>query len=167
VPSVPPWNLRPTFEAQTCETGTNGFEAQTTKLPASSVLHMHPLVTQHVSPPSSTGCPPSPLEPRSTHTSAVLTRSTRSLSCTPAFVIVPDVSHLSWSPGLLVPQSKLHFCPSPLPVNRHGTSLLDLHLAVDHRLRALHLHTASQETCCTTQLTSWLAHKLSLDCGSR
>jgi hypothetical protein len=49
----------------------------------------------------------------------------------------------------LVPRSKPHVHPSPLPVHRHGISLLDLHLAVDHRLRAPHLHNTSQETCRT------------------
>ena len=53
-----------------------------------------------------------------------------------------------------------HVRPSPLPVHRHGMSLLDLHLAIDHRLRAPHLRTTSQEKCCTTQLTPWLVHKL-------
>jgi hypothetical protein len=36
---------------------------------------------------------------------------------------------------------------TPGPSARHV--LLDLHLAVDYRLRALHLHTTSQETCRT------------------
>jgi len=62
--------------------------------------------------------------------------------------------------SLLVPQSKPHVHPSPLLVHRHGTALLDLHLAVDHRIRPPHLRTTSQEICCTTQLTQWLVHKL-------
>jgi hypothetical protein len=78
-----------------------------------------------------------------------LTRSTRSLPCTLALVNVLDVSHCSWSPSLLVPRSKPRVRPSPLPVHRHDTSLLDLHLAVDHRLRAPHLHNTSQVTCRT------------------
>jgi hypothetical protein len=77
-----------------------------------------------------------------------------------------DVSHHDWSPDLLVPRSKPHVCPSQLPIHRHGTSLLDLHLAVDHRLRALHLRTTIQVTCCTTQFTSWLVHKLNPRCES-
>ena len=69
--------------------------------------------------------------------------------------------------SLLVPQSKPHACPSPLLVHRHGMALLDLHLAVDHRLRPPHLRTTSQETYCTTQLTPWLVHKLNPRCESR
>jgi hypothetical protein len=72
----------------------------------------------------------------------------------------PSVNHRGWSPGLLVPQSKHRVCPSPLSVHRHSTSLLDLYLAINHRLRAPHLHITSQETCCTTQLTPWLVHRL-------
>ena len=56
----------------------------------------------------------------------------------------PSVSHYGWLPDLLVPRSKPHIRPSPLPVHRHGTSLLDLHLAVDHRLQAPHLCTTSK-----------------------
>jgi len=82
-------------------------------------------------------------------TSAVLTWSTRSLPCTLALVDVPDVSHRSWSSGLLVRRSKPHVHPSPLQVHRHDTSLLDLLLAIDHRLRAPQLNTTSQETCRT------------------
>jgi hypothetical protein len=88
-------------------------------------------------------------EPRSTCTSSVLTQSTRSLPCTLALVDVLDVSHRGWSPGLLAPQSKPHVRPSPLIVHRYGTSLLDLHPAVDHHLRAPYLHNTSQETCRT------------------
>ena len=62
--------------------------------------------------------------------------------------------------SLLVPQSKPHVRPSLLMVHRHGMALLDLHLAIDHRIRPPHIHTTSQETCCTTQLTPWLVHKL-------
>jgi hypothetical protein len=62
----------------------------------------------------------------------------------------PSVSHRGWSPGLLVPWSKPHVRPSPLLVHWHGTSLLDLHLTVDHCVRAPHLQTTNQETCCTT-----------------
>ena len=69
--------------------------------------------------------------------------------------------------SLLVPQSKPHVRPSPLLVHRHGMVLLDLHLAIDHSLRAPHLRTTSQETCCTTQLTPWLFHKLNPRCESR
>jgi hypothetical protein len=46
----------------------------------------------------------------------------------------PSVSHRGWSPGLLDPRSKPHIHPSPLPVHRHDTSLLDLYLTIDHRL---------------------------------
>jgi hypothetical protein len=60
---------------------TNGFETQTTKPPASSVLHTHP-PTRHVSLPSLTAHPPSPPKPRSTRTSTVLTQPTWSLLCT-------------------------------------------------------------------------------------
>jgi hypothetical protein len=121
------------------------------KLPnplTSSVLHTRP-PPRRVSPPSSTGRPPSPPESRSTRTSAVLTRSIWSLSYTLALVDVPDVSHHDWSPGFLVHWSKPHVCPSPLPVHQHGTSLFNLHLTVDHCLRTPQLHNISQKTCCT------------------
>ena len=62
--------------------------------------------------------------------------------------------------SLLIPQSKPHVRPSLLLVHQLGMALLDLHLAIDHRLRAPHLRTTSQETYCTTQLTPWLVHKL-------
>jgi hypothetical protein len=88
-------------------------------------------------------------EPRSTCAFSVLTRSTRSLPCALTLVDVPDVRHHGWSPGLLVPLSKPHVRPSPLPVRRRGTYLLDLLLAIDHRLQAPHLHNTSQETCRT------------------
>ena len=67
VPSIPPRNLRP------------GFEAQTRKPSAGSVLHTRsrPSDACHHR-PRPVG-PPSPPEPRSTHASAVLTRSTPSL----------------------------------------------------------------------------------------
>ena len=95
--------------------------------------------------------------------STVLTWSTRSLPCTLALVDVPDVSHYSWSPGLLVHQSKPHVRPSPLQVHQHGTSLLDLHLAVDHRLRAPQLNTTSQETCLTHSFRHGnVSHQLNL-----
>jgi hypothetical protein len=55
--------------------------------------------------------------------SSILTRSTWSLPCTLALVDVPDVSHRSWSPGLLVPWSKPHVHASPLSIHRHGMSL--------------------------------------------
>jgi hypothetical protein len=55
----------------------------------------------------------------------------------------PDVNHRGWSPGLLVPQSKPHVRPSLLLVHRHGTFLLDLYLAIDHRLRTPYLHITS------------------------
>jgi hypothetical protein len=124
---------------------TDGFEAQTTKPSASSVLHTRPRHSTRVT--TLTGRPPSPPEPRSTRTSAVLTRSTRSLPCILALVDVPDVSYCGWSPDLLVPQSKPHVRLSLLLVHWHNTSLLELHLTVDHCLRAPHLHTTSQETC--------------------
>jgi hypothetical protein len=151
--SVPPRNLHLGFEAQTLKPATDGFETQTTKPAREERTPYASPAARHVSPPSSTGQPPKSSEPRSTCTSSVLTRSTRSLPCTLAPADVPDVSHRSWLPGLLVPQSKPHVRPSPLPVRRYGTSLLDLHLAINHRLRASHLHTTSQETCRTTQLT--------------
>ena len=57
----------------------------------------------------------------------------------------PSVSHRDLSPSLLVPRSKPHVRPSLLPVHQHGTSVLDLHLAVDHRLRAPHLRTKPRD----------------------
>ena len=65
--------------------------------------------------------------------------------------------------GYLVRQSKPHVRPSPLQVHRHGTSLLDLHLAVDHRLRAPQLNTTSQETCRTHSFRHGnVSHQLNL-----
>ena len=101
----------------------DGFEAQTTKPSASSVLHTRP--------PPLDACHLHPRPPghqvfqslRSTCASTILTRSTRSLPCTLRFSMSPDVSHRGWLPGLLVPRSKLHICPSPLPVHRHNTDL--------------------------------------------
>jgi hypothetical protein len=55
--------------------------------------------------------------------------------------------HIQLPPSLLVQA----LCrPPPLPVRRYGTSLFNLHLVIDHCLRAPHLHITSQETCCTT-----------------
>jgi hypothetical protein len=71
-----------------------------------------------------------------------------------------SVSYRGWSPGFLVPRSEPYVHHSPLPVYQHSTSLLDLHLTINHHLGAPHLRTTSQETCCITQLTSWLAHRL-------
>jgi hypothetical protein len=80
----------------------------------------------------------------STCTSAVLTRSTRSLLHVHLRLSMsPSVSHRGWSSGAPVPHSKPHVHPSPLPVHRHGPSLLDIHLSIDHHLRAPHLHTTS------------------------
>ena len=121
---------------------------------ASSVLHTHPplLDTCHRR--------PRPLgrqvlqSLRSTCTSAILTRSTRSLLHVHLRLSMSlGVSHRCWFFGALVPQSKPRVHPSLLLVHRHGPSLLDLHLAIDHRLRAPHLRTTSQETYCTTSLT--------------
>ena len=46
--------------------------------------------------------------------------------------------------SLLVPQCKPHVRPSPHLVHRHGTVLLDLHLAINHHLRAPHLCTQAK-----------------------
>ena len=110
----------------------------------SSVLHMRPLLldTCHHRPRPSGHQVFQSLH--STCMSVVLTWSTRSLLHVHLRLsISPSVSHRGWSPGLLVPQSKPHACHSPLLVHRHGTSLFDLHLTVDHRLRAPHLRTTS------------------------
>jgi hypothetical protein len=61
-----------------------------------------------------------------------------------ALVDVPSVSHYGWSPDDLVPQSKPHVYPSPLPPGPSARPVLGLHLAVDHRVRARHLHTTSR-----------------------
>jgi hypothetical protein len=161
VPSVPPRNLCPGFEAQTRKPVTDGFEAQTTK-PAPMVLRTKPpnpadgfedettkppILTRVRPPPSLTPSPsfftwPSSLRqgPRHHRPPSWLDRRRLHHPCTLALVDVSDVSHRGWSPGLLVPRSKPHVRPSPLLVHRHGTSLLDLLLAVDHCLRAPHLH---------------------------
>ena len=120
-----------------------------------------------MSPPSLTSRSAKSSEPRLTRTFTVLTWSTRSLPCTLTLVDVLDVSHCGWSPGFLVYQSKSHVFPSLLPVHRHDTSLLDLLLAIDHRLRAPHLHTTSQETCHMTQLMPMVRYQLNLGRGSR
>ena len=61
---------------------------------------------------------------------------------------MPRASYHSWSSGLPVRRSKLHVRPSPLPVRRHDTSLLDLHLTFDHCPSSAPAHQHSQETCC-------------------
>jgi hypothetical protein len=123
----------------------DGFEDETTK---------PPMLTRVRPPPSLTPSPsfltwPSGLRqvPRRHRPPSWLDWRRLRHPCTLALVDVPDVSHRGWSPGLLVPRSKPHVRPSPLPLYRHDTSLLDLLLAVDHRLRAPHLHNTSQETC--------------------
>ena len=148
---------RKLLNASTCRLFLLGTFARVLRLKptnptVSSVLHTCPssLDMCHCR-PRSVGPPRLP-KPRLNRTSIVLTWSTWSLPCTLALVDVPNVSHYGWSLDLLVPQSKPHIRTSPLWVHRHDTSLLDLHLIVDHRLRAPHLHTTSQETCCMTQL---------------
>jgi hypothetical protein len=91
--------------------------------------------------------PSSPPEPR---LSAVLTWSTRSLPCTLVLVDVPDVSHRGWSPGLLIPWSKPHVCPSPLQVHRHTTRL--------YLTFSSPSTTASDLYTCTPQAKRYVAH---------
>ena len=103
--------------------------------------------TRRVSPLSSPNRSPSLPEPRSTRSTAVLTRSTRSLTYTLALV---DVSRFQppWlttrPPSPSIQASRPSFTALG-PSARHV--LLDLHLVVNYRLRAPHLHTTSQETC--------------------
>jgi hypothetical protein len=150
VSSVPPWNLCLGFEARTRKPSTRWFCGSTHQTAMSSVLHTRPRHSTHVtfilnSPGANL------LEPRSTCTSAILTQSTRSLLHVHLCLLMSlDVIHRGWSPGLPVRRSKPHVHPSPLSVHRHSTSLLDLHIAVDHRIRAPHLRTTSQETSYTT-----------------
>ena len=160
------------LDAATCRpfllrTSTRVLRSKAAKPASSSVLHMRPpLLDMCHHHPRPTG-PPCIPEPHSTRTSAILTQSTQSLSCSLALVDVLGVSHHDWSPCLLVCQSKPHIRPSPLRVHRHDTSLLDLHLVVDHHLRAPQPHTTNQETCRTTQLTPKVSHQLNLGRGSR
>jgi hypothetical protein len=144
VPSVPPRNLRPGFEVQ---------------------------IVLRLNPPNSPRVAYSIRVPRnSTHVTTILdrptTKSSRAstrLACPLSWLgqhghspvhlrlsMSPDVSHRDWSPGRPVPWSNPHVSPSSLLVHWHDTSLLALHFTVDHRLRAPHLRTTSQETCCTT-----------------
>jgi len=94
--------------------------------------------------------PPSPPEPHSTRSSDVLIWSTRSLSCTLALVDVLDVCQ---PPRLVTRPLGPSFQVSRSLFTALGPSawysLLDLLLAVDHRLWAPHQHTTSQETCRT------------------
>jgi len=56
----------------------------------------------------------------------------------------PSASHRSWSPGLLVPRSKPHVCPSPLSVHRHGTTRLYLTFTLPSTT-ASELHTCAPQ----------------------
>jgi hypothetical protein len=91
---------------------------------------------------------------------------TRSLPCALALVDVPDISHHGWSPGLLVPQSKPHVRPSPLP----SISTAHLYLTFTPPLTtAFELHTYTIQVkrhvvyiafvmvgLVTTQSSSWI-----------
>src|SRR5579859_2233867 len=61
-------------------------------------------------------------------------------------VDVPSVSHYGLPPSDLVPQSKPHVRPSPLPVHQHGTSSLAFTSPSASRSAARHLHITNQET---------------------
>jgi hypothetical protein len=111
--------LCPGFEAKPAKPSPAGFEAQSTKPPWVAYSIRVP-TTRRVSPPSSTVRLPSLQSHHSTCTSMVLTRSTRSLLHVHLRLSMsPNARHRSWSPGLLVPRSKPHVRPSPLPVHRH------------------------------------------------
>ena len=56
----------------------------------------------------------------------------------------PSASHRSWSPGLLVPRSKPHVCPSPLSVHRHGTTRLYLTFTLPSTTASV-LHTCAPQ----------------------
>jgi hypothetical protein len=164
VPSVPPRNLRPDFEAQTRKPVTDGFEAQTTKPLVSSVLHTHPPpMALRTKPPNSRCRRVSDLPPSMTHSSSSLTRPTdlrqvlrrhclhfdmadavfitmytcnrRCPKCQPPRLVTRPF-------GPSVQASRPPFT-TPGPSARHV--LLNLHLVVDHRLRAPYLHNTSQE----------------------
>ena len=132
MPSVPPRNLRPCFEAQTRKPSARWFEAQTTKPSASSILHTRPpqLDACHLRPRPSGRQVFQSL--RSTCTCAVLTRSTRSLLHVHLRLSMsPGVSHHGWSSDALVHQSKPHIHPSPLPVHHARTPHLTFSIAID------------------------------------
>jgi hypothetical protein len=156
VPFVPPRNLRPGFETQTRKPATDGFEVQTTKPPVSSILHTRPppLDTCHRRPrsavrqvllsPARLACPPSWFGQHS-HFHVHLCLSMSQMSTTAAghpasWSLGPSLTsvlHRSWSIDTARPY--LTFI-SP------STTVSELQ----------HLHTTSQETCRTTQLTLWL-----------
>jgi hypothetical protein len=116
---IPPRNIHSGFEAKPMKLSPGGFETQPTKPPRVAysicVIHHSTRVTaildQLVA--KSSRAP-------STRSTTVLSRSTWSLHHVHLRLsMFLDVSHRSWSPSLLVPQSKPHVCPSPLPVHRH------------------------------------------------
>ena len=124
---------RPGFEAQTWKPSTRWFFCGSTTKPSrrGDAPPVHP-VHRHVSPG------PRPKQHRARKSSLVAVPGCQP----PQLILRPPV-----------PQSKPHVRPSPLSVHRHGTSLLDLHLAFDHCIRARHLHNTSQRTCALSQLT--------------
>jgi hypothetical protein len=165
VPSIPPRNLRPSFEAQTRKPATDGFEAQTTKPLMSSVLHTRPMsMVLRTKPPNPRCRRVSDLPPSMTPLPSSLTRPTglrqvprchrlhldlvnavfitmytctrRCPKCQPPWLVTRPL-------GPSVQASRPPFTTPGLSA-RHV--LLDLHLTVYYRLRALHLHTTSQET---------------------
>jgi hypothetical protein len=121
-----------------------GFEAQTTK-PHGEAYPLHLLYDLDT-------CHHRPRPPD--HQVLLRLRLTWSTLSTPAHVLLlvdgPQVLATTVIlPAILVPWSKPHICPLPLPVHRHDMFLLDiLHV---HRsfLCSTLAHQYSQETCCT------------------
>jgi hypothetical protein len=85
-----------------------------------------------------------------TPSSSILTQSTSSSSpmytCTCRCPRCQPPRLVTRPPGPSVQASRPSFT-APSPSTQH--ILLDLHLTIDHRIRAPHLHNTSQETCRT------------------
>ena len=147
------------FWGQPAKHANDGFEAQTTKLATSSVLHTHllPLDVCHRR-PRLVGR--QVLLSLARLTSPVMTRSTRSLSCIYLRLSIPRcvASHsASWFLGPSF-TSAFHYS------RFIGTTRLYLTFTLSSTTVSK-LDTYRQETFCTTQLTLWVSHQLNLDRG--
>jgi hypothetical protein len=164
--SVPPRNLRPSFEAQTRKPAIDGFEAQTTKPLASSVLHTRlPPMVLRTKPPNPRCRRVSDLPPSMTHLPSSLTRPTSLCQVPQRHRLHLDLADIVFitmytytrrcpkcQPSRLVtrplgPSVQVSRPPFTTPSSSAWHVLLDLHLTVDYRLHAPHVHTMSQETC--------------------
>jgi hypothetical protein len=150
-----------------------GFEAQTWKPPAGSwgpnhqtpsrrVCAMPPLRSRHMSPSSSTAWSPSRLAPvlDLVNYRPELVNMVHSFSCDLA-CWCPQVSAThSQSSGHLGPSFQASLCPPPLPVHKHGTSLLDLLHPRHSSLCSTHLHASTAKGHVAHTLMPWLVSKL-------